>query len=46
MLRACPAAVGQIHRALTDANFHAEGYDAARAERYARREGFYQARGD
>ena len=31
---------GEIHRSL-DPSFDAEEYDAARAERYARREGFY-----
>jgi PPOX class probable FMN-dependent enzyme len=31
---------GEIHRSLNPA-FDAEGYDAERAERYARREGFY-----
>ena len=31
---------GEIHRA-RDASFDAEAYDAERAERYARREGFY-----
>jgi uncharacterized protein len=31
---------GEIHRSL-DASFDAEAYDAARAERYARRENFY-----
>jgi hypothetical protein len=28
-------------RSLTDPDFDAEEYDRARAERYARREGFY-----
>ncbi len=32
---------GQIHRALNGDGFDAEEYDRARAERYARREGFY-----
>ena len=31
---------GEIHRSL-DPSFDADAYDAARAERYARREGFY-----
>ena len=31
---------GEIHRSL-DPSFDAETYDAERAERYARREGFY-----
>jgi uncharacterized protein len=32
---------GEILRSLRDDGFDAEEYDAARAERYARREGFY-----
>jgi PPOX class probable FMN-dependent enzyme len=32
---------GNILRSLTDPDFDAENYDRARAERYARREGFY-----
>jgi PPOX class probable FMN-dependent enzyme len=32
---------GKIMRSLTDPDFDAEEYDRARAERYARREGFY-----
>lgn len=32
---------GQIHKVLDGGDFDAEAYDAARAERYARREGFY-----
>lgn len=32
---------GEILRSLRDDDFDAEEYDAARAERYARREGFY-----
>jgi PPOX class probable FMN-dependent enzyme len=32
---------GAIHRAILGGDFDAEGYDVARAERYARREGFY-----
>jgi PPOX class probable FMN-dependent enzyme len=32
---------GEIHRALSDDSFDAAAYDAARAARYARREGFY-----
>lgn len=32
---------GEIMRAVNGETFDAEGYDAARAERYARREGFY-----
>ena len=32
---------GEILRSLNDANFDAEEYDRARAERYARREGLY-----
>jgi PPOX class probable FMN-dependent enzyme len=32
---------GKILRSLTDPDFDAEEYDRARAERYARREGFY-----
>jgi len=32
---------GQIHKEIACGDFDAEGYDAARAERYARREGFY-----
>jgi PPOX class probable FMN-dependent enzyme len=32
---------GQIHAALADGDFDAQTYDAERAERYARREGFY-----
>jgi hypothetical protein len=32
---------GQIHKALSVGDFDADAYDAARAERYARREGFY-----
>lgn len=32
---------GAIHRAILGGDFDAEGYDTARAERYARREGFY-----
>jgi PPOX class probable FMN-dependent enzyme len=32
---------GQIHREISGGHFDAEAYDAARAERYARREGFY-----
>ncbi len=32
---------GQIHRALSGDDFDAEAYDAERAARYARREGFY-----
>ena len=31
---------GEMHRSL-DPEFDAEGYDAERAARYARREGFY-----
>jgi PPOX class probable FMN-dependent enzyme len=32
---------GEIHRELRDESFDAAAYDAERAERYARREGFY-----
>jgi uncharacterized protein len=32
---------GEIHRVIQGAHFDAETYDAERAERYARREGFY-----
>jgi hypothetical protein len=32
---------GEIHRAIQGESFDAAGYDAARTERYARREGFY-----
>lgn len=32
---------GQVHRAIQGGAFDAEGYDAERAERYGRREGFY-----
>jgi uncharacterized protein len=32
---------GEIHQALCDGDFDAEGYDTERAARYARREGFY-----
>lgn len=32
---------GEIHRAIQGGDFDAEEYDRARAERYARREGFY-----
>jgi PPOX class probable FMN-dependent enzyme len=32
---------GQIHRAIHGDDFDADAYDAARAERYRRREGFY-----
>jgi PPOX class probable FMN-dependent enzyme len=32
---------GEIHRAIHGAGFDADAYDAERAERYARREGFY-----
>jgi hypothetical protein len=32
---------GEIHRAIHGAEFDADAYDAERAERYARREGFY-----
>jgi uncharacterized protein len=32
---------GEIHRALHGEGFDVEGYDTERAERYARREGFY-----
>lgn len=32
---------GAIHRAMLGDGFDADGYDTARAERYARREGFY-----
>ena len=32
---------GEIHRAIQGGDFDAEAYDAERAERYARREGFY-----
>jgi PPOX class probable FMN-dependent enzyme len=32
---------GQIHRAIRGADFDADAYDAERAGRYARREGFY-----
>lgn len=32
---------GEIHRDIAGGDFDAEGYDAERAERYARREGFY-----
>lgn len=32
---------GEIHRALQGQGFDANAYDAARADRYARREGFY-----
>jgi PPOX class probable FMN-dependent enzyme len=32
---------GEIHKELKGGDFDAEAYDAARAERYARREGFY-----
>ncbi len=32
---------GQIRRSLSDADFDADGYDRERAQRYARREGFY-----
>lgn len=32
---------GEIHRALSSGDFDAEQYDRERAERYARREGFY-----
>jgi PPOX class probable FMN-dependent enzyme len=32
---------GQIHRAIRGEDFDADAYDAERAERYARREGFY-----
>jgi PPOX class probable FMN-dependent enzyme len=32
---------GEVLRSLTDPSFDAEGYDRARAERYARREGMY-----
>ena len=32
---------GEIHRAIQGGAFDADAYDAARAERYARREGFY-----
>jgi PPOX class probable FMN-dependent enzyme len=32
---------GQIHRAIRGGDFDADAYDAERAERYARREGFY-----
>ena len=33
---------GEILRSLTDPGFDADGYDRARAERYARREGMYR----
>ena len=40
--RSCLATNGQILRAVRDdPGFDAEGYDRARAERYARRDGFY-----
>jgi hypothetical protein len=32
---------GEIHRAIRGGDFDADAYDAERAERYARREGFY-----
>jgi hypothetical protein len=32
---------GEIHRAIRGGEFDAAAYDAERAERYARREGFY-----
>jgi hypothetical protein len=32
---------GAIHKELAGGDFDAEAYDRARAERYARREGFY-----
>ena len=32
---------GEILRSVTDPEFDADGYDRARAERYARREGLY-----
>jgi hypothetical protein len=32
---------GAIHRELAGGDFDADAYDRARAERYARREGFY-----
>lgn len=32
---------GEIHRAIQGGDFDADAYDAERAERYARREGFY-----
>lgn len=39
--RAALPSSGAILRALQGAGFDADGYDAARAERYARRDGFY-----
>jgi PPOX class probable FMN-dependent enzyme len=39
--RAALPSGGQIHKELARGDFDAEAYDQARAERYARREGFY-----
>jgi hypothetical protein len=39
--RASLPSAGEIMRAVQGEGFDADGYDAARAERYARREGFY-----